>query len=115
MANEQNLKPFTSDQSREEAVKNGRIGGIVSGEARRERKKLREDLEYLLSQPMSGRTTQECICLALLKNALQGSVRAFEIIRDTIGEKPADNVHIQQKPDYTALDEAFEALFDDAI
>lgn len=26
MANEQNLKPFTSEQSREEAVKNGKKG-----------------------------------------------------------------------------------------
>lgn len=39
MANEQNLKPFTSDQSREEAVKNGRKGGEASGEARRDKKR----------------------------------------------------------------------------
>lgn len=40
MANEQNLVPFTSDQNREEAAKNGRKGGIASGKARRERKTL---------------------------------------------------------------------------
>ena len=40
MANEQNLVPFTSDQSREEAVKNGKKGGIASGQARRQRKTL---------------------------------------------------------------------------
>ena len=40
MANEQNLVPFTSDQSHEEAVKNGKKGGIASGKARRERKTL---------------------------------------------------------------------------
>lgn len=40
MANEQNLVPFTSDQNREEAVKNGRKGGVASGKARRERKTL---------------------------------------------------------------------------
>ena len=38
MANEQNLRPFTSDQSREEAAKNGRKGGIASGEAKRKKK-----------------------------------------------------------------------------
>lgn len=42
MANEQNLTPFTSDQNREEAAKNGRKGGIASGKARRQRKTLRE-------------------------------------------------------------------------
>lgn len=42
MANEQNLVPFTSDQNREEAVKNGRKGGIASGEAKRKKKTLKE-------------------------------------------------------------------------
>ena len=42
MANEQNLKPFTSDQSRDEAVKNGRKGGIRSGEVRRENKLIKD-------------------------------------------------------------------------
>lgn len=36
--NNKNLKPFTSDQSRTEAKKNGRKGGIASGKARREKK-----------------------------------------------------------------------------
>lgn len=40
MANEQNLRPFTSSQNREEAVKNGHKGGIASGKARRQRKTL---------------------------------------------------------------------------
>ena len=35
-----NLVPFTSDQNREEASKNGHIGGIASGEARRKKKTL---------------------------------------------------------------------------
>lgn len=42
MANEQNLKPFTSEQSHEEAVKNGRKGGIESGKAKRKQKTLAE-------------------------------------------------------------------------
>lgn len=40
MANEQNLVPFTSDQSREQAKKNGRKGGVASGKAKRQRKTL---------------------------------------------------------------------------
>ena len=38
MANKQNLKPFTSEQSRTEAKKNGRKGGIASGKARRDKR-----------------------------------------------------------------------------
>jgi len=40
--NEQNLTPFTSDQNREEAVKNGRKGGVASGEARRAKRTMAE-------------------------------------------------------------------------
>ena len=42
MANEKNLNPFTSDQSREEAKKNGRKGGIASGKAKRKKKTLQK-------------------------------------------------------------------------
>ena len=34
MANGKNLKPFDKTQSREEAKKNGKKGGIASGKAR---------------------------------------------------------------------------------
>lgn len=37
---EENLIPFTTEQSREEAKKNRRKGGIASGEARRAKKAL---------------------------------------------------------------------------
>lgn len=45
MANEANLVPFTSNQSREEAAKNGRKGGIASGEAKRKAKTFAELVE----------------------------------------------------------------------
>ena len=45
MANEQNLIPFTSDQSHEEAVKNGRKGGIESGKSKRAKKTFKELVE----------------------------------------------------------------------
>lgn len=47
MANEQNLVPFTSDQSREEAAANGRKGGIASGVAKRKKRTLREIAEMI--------------------------------------------------------------------
>ena len=48
MANEKNLKPFTSEQSREKAAENGRKGGIASGKARREKKTIQKILADLL-------------------------------------------------------------------
>ena len=103
MANEQNLVPFTSDQSREEAMKNGKKGGIASGEARRARKTLRADLEELLSMPAkdkfgkeTGHNVQAAIAAALIKKAANGDTKAFEIIRDTIGEKPAERITLAE-------------------
>lgn len=83
MANNENLVPLT----REEARRRGRNGGIKSGIAKRARKTLKEELLLLLS---SG-DTQQKISLAMIQEALNGNVKAFESIRDTIGEKPRDN------------------------
>lgn len=47
--NDKNLIPFTSEQSREEAERNGRKGGIKSGEVRRRKKSMRTAMKELLS------------------------------------------------------------------
>ena len=84
-------------QSMLEAVKNGSKGGKKSGETRRRRKTLREDLLALLKtvrETPEGeeKTLQDGILAALIMKALSGDVKAFEVIRDTIGEKPVDKV-----------------------
>ena len=85
MANgHENLRTLTSEEAREI----GRKGGIKSGEARRERKTLKEELLLLLSQG----NTQEKISLSLIAQAMEGNVKAFETIRDTVGEKPTDKI-----------------------
>ena len=89
MANEQNLKPV---RSKEEARERGRQGGKKSGEARRKRKTLREELLALLSQ----NKTQERMSLAIIDKALNGDTKAFEVIRDSIGEKPKDKLELEQ-------------------
>ena len=89
-------KPFeTSEQAREA----GKKGGKRSGEKRKERKTLREDLLAVLTdmaipEKNTGKMipVQEALSTALIKAALSGNVRAFEIIRDTVGEKPVENV-----------------------
>lgn len=72
-------------------------GGKASGEARRRKKTLRDELEFLLSEVKEGangekHSVQYGITTALIKEALMGNTKAFEIIRDTIGEKPVDKV-----------------------
>ena len=45
---EDNLIPFTSNQNREQAVINGRKGGIASGKVRREQASLKKAVKWLL-------------------------------------------------------------------
>ena len=91
MPNIENLKPSEYKLSREEAKK----GGINSGIARRRKKALKEELIALLETlDKEGRSVQEKISFALIKEASKGNVRAFEVIRDTIGEKEPETVNI---------------------
>ena len=116
MANEQNLRPFTSDQSREAAKKNGSKGGKATARNKRERKTFREGLLLLLNEPLKDKsgnvtdnTTQDAIIAALVKRAANGDTRAFEMIRDTIGEKPVQDVKVSTG-DFSALDDAFKGM-----
>lgn len=110
--NERNLVPFTSNQSREEAVKNGRKGGQVSGESRRERKRIREALENHLQEidPETGEQRIIALCRAVIERAIAGDVRACEFIRDTIGEKPVTRV-ATSTPDPEVIEGVEKALF----
>ena len=83
----ENLKPVRSGS---DAKAKGRAGGLKSGEARREKKALRERLELLLAKKTYGVETADAICIALIDKALTGDARAWELIRDTLGEKPVE-------------------------
>lgn len=73
-------------RTKDEAKKRGRNGGIKSGEVRRERKKFKE---AFLAALETG-NTQDNIVTAVFEKALAGDLKAVELIRDTIGEKPVD-------------------------
>lgn len=112
MANEQNLRAPTPAEARER----GRKGGKASAAKRAERKTFREGLLLLLNEPLKDKagnvtdnTTQDAIIAALVKRAANGDTRAFEMIRDTIGEKPVQDVTVRTG-DFSALDEAFKGL-----
>lgn len=105
-------KPFEpGDRAREI----GRKGGKRSKQLQKERKTLREELLVLLGEEVTDKNTgrvmatQAAISAALIKQAISGNYRAFEIIRDTIGEKPVENLNIVSS-DFTALDEAFARM-----
>lgn len=115
MANEQNLIPFTSEQNREEAKKNGTKGGIKSGEVRRKRKAMREQMEMLLSLPFKVKDrngnniakqllelgieedkidNQMAMMIALWKTAMsdgRNQVSAFQEIRKVVQDEQQTN------------------------
>lgn len=98
MANEQNLiknEDLTPEQRRNNASKAGK----ASGEARRRKKLLRECLEELLEKEMkdkSGNTVSgaEALAVKLFKKAMDGDVKAFEVLRDTSGQKPVEKIMV---------------------
>jgi len=103
-----------ADRTTEEQQEIARKGGIASGKARRERKKLRESLEELLARTQIGKNGEEltgadAISIKLFEQALKGNVKAFKTIRDTVGEKPVENVQIA-KVDQEAIDDINEML-----
>ena len=99
-----NLKPVGSEQ---EARELGRRGGIASGKARREKRRLRDELLILLAYENADGSGAARIATALFDKALAGDVKAFEVIRDSIGEKPVDQKEISGTFDVVnALEEA---------
>lgn len=103
-------RPFTSETAREAGKKGGRKAAINI----LQRKTLREELLALITADLTdknGKTmnTQTAMSAAMIKKAISGDVRAYEMIRDTIGEKPTETVSIVSA-DYRALDDAFNGL-----
>lgn len=88
MANNQNLVVPTSEMAREY----GRRGGYKKAENDKKRKTLREELLALLANG----NTQNKMSLAMIEKAMNGDTKAFEVIRDTIGEKPKDKLELDQ-------------------
>lgn len=93
MANEQNLIPLNkrTQRERKEIAKKG---AEATNKKKAERKTLREELLLLLQE----NKMQENIGLALLEKAKSGDTKAFEVIRDTIGERPVEQVQNLNPP-----------------
>ena len=106
MANEENLVPFTSEQSHEEAVKNGRKGGIASGIARRQsadiRKRLREianmaltdgdvkDIKSIDDAKGANLSISDALVVKLVTMALGGNIKAMNKVMELLGNDPTE-------------------------
>jgi len=72
-------------------------GGKASAEARRKKRDLRAALEVLLEREVTDGnggtiTGAQALTARLYKEALKGNVKAFEVLRDTVGQKPVEKV-----------------------
>lgn len=91
---EDNLKPCEYKLSQEEAKR----GGIASGEARRRKRDLKLAIQALLESDFKDKKSgevmsgAEAIVMAQMKKALKGDTKAFEVLRDTSGQKPVEKV-----------------------
>jgi len=91
----ENLKTPTTEEARER----GKKGGQKSGEARAKKKLLKDELLALLDMeiedPESKKkvNTRNLISAKLIRECINGNVKAFVALRDTIGEKPAETIN----------------------
>ena len=123
-----NLIPInkrTKDEQREIVKKAGK----ASGKVRRQRKQLKDLFLSMLSTPipqdeLKGKITSmgldneeknynTLIGMTALTEALKGNLKAIELIRDTIGEKPKDSIQLTDERENSKLDKILEQLDED--
>ena len=109
MANEQNLtRAGIEIDSTEKAQKLGALGGVASGESKRQAKTMKELAMLMLSMQekkenikdkvkdyfpdlVDSDITKQAVLLAKqFDKALRGDSKAFELLRDTSGQKPIE-------------------------
>lgn len=116
MANEQNLlkgddiHKFTHDEASK--------GGKASAEARRRKRDLRNALELLLEKDFKDKdgnivSGAEAITAKLFQQAMSGNVKAFETLRDTVGQKPVEKIMVAEV-DQNVIDEVESAVMEES-
>ena len=88
MANkgQENLIPM-NERTKEEQKKIATMGGIRSGEVRREKATMKATLEMLLDEKSkNGKTYRELATLGLIKGAINGNSSNYRTILETLGE-----------------------------
>lgn len=86
-----------SHRTKEEQKKIASMGGKASGKVRQQQKTFKDIFNLLLQDKAIGNdklTNDQAMALQMIKEALTGNVKAFEVVRDTIGQKPNDKMEI---------------------
>ena len=91
MANQKNIEPYTI-KSTSVARERGRKGGIASGKSKKETKLFKEEIEKQLGGSLDK------IVSSLIKRASHGDVKASEFLRDTVGQKPIEQIQNVDPP-----------------
>jgi hypothetical protein len=112
--NIQNLKPLNA-RTKEEQAKIVKQGGIKSGEARRAKKTFKELAQVLLNMEADSKSKRlvqklfpdmddknitsrmAMISRQYEKAVTRGDSKAFEVLRDTAGEKPVEKLESTNK------------------
>lgn len=84
----------------EQQVEIARMGGIASGQARREKATMKKALEMLLDEKnKKGQTYRDLATLGLIKGAIDGKAENYKVMVQLLGEleetKETPNVEIK--------------------
>ena len=105
-----NLKNIKNNVDAADFAKNGRLGGIASGKARREKRDMQNRINEILNMTIAEGEEKDfsnlmdakgknisvidaCI-LSQVRKAITGDTRALEFLRDTAGMKPVEKQEI---------------------
>lgn len=95
MGNTENIKEWQHKLTKDELSK----GGINSGKSRRKRKAFAEAFEVLLQKEFTDRNGNnvqgvDVIVAKMFQAAMDGDIKAFMEIRNTVGEMPVQRVEV---------------------
>ena len=109
-----NVREISKLITPEQRKEYGRKGGLMKGENFKKRKEFKETLNLLLELPLTDKaltnveniksfaklkgknvTVDQALMVKLIQKALNGDLNAITMIRDTIGEKPADKMEVK--------------------
>lgn len=112
MANEKNLTKMGKNRhlTTEEAQKIGRKGGKASAKKKQENKRFKELCDEFLNKQLSQKefrdhlndlglnsedmTNKMAMVIGMWEASIGGNTKAFEIIQNTIGEKPQETLNL---------------------
>lgn len=119
MANDQNLRRLTPSEAREF----GRRGGKASGESRRRKADFRKTLNALLTAEIDSpewtpvlesmgveSTLEAAVNAAMIREALNGNVKAYLAIKDVLGQTSKSDVDLEEQQLRMAATKATWAL-----